>query len=92
MLQGLIYQQQYGEILSDPSASGSMMALLMPPPPAPEQRRPPSGTSRRSQEPSQKIHIEGEGMKLADGRIYVPLSFIINNFSEAAEWPLHMQV
>ena len=38
-----------------------------------------------------QVHIEGEGMKLADGRIYVPLPFIHKNFPEESVWPVVLQ-
>ncbi|GAX78625.1 hypothetical protein CEUSTIGMA_g6064.t1 [Chlamydomonas eustigma] len=48
------------------------------------------GNSRRFYEPTQKVQFEGEGMKLADGRIYVPLPFIHKNFPHESEWPVQL--
>jgi hypothetical protein len=37
-----------------------------------------------------QVQFEGEGMKLADGRIYVPLPFIHKNFPNESEWPVQL--
>ena len=64
--------------LSGPGAGGGA---------GPSQRAPRQSQPRKSYE---KAHNDGEGMKLADGRIYVPLPFIHKHFPEEAVWPVAM--